>query len=65
MTTKETLRTALVEIQSILEDHPTNSPLGTLNPDEEGYDPRARYAYLVAKDVLLCNPNSNTGDSTS
>jgi hypothetical protein len=51
-------RGPLQEIATLLSDHPTNVGVGTeanwrpLNPGEEGYDHRARYALLVAKDAL-------------
>jgi len=46
---------ALQKIITILEEHPTNGPNGQrpLFYGEEGYDARARYAYLEAKDAVV------------
>ena len=41
----------LKEIYILLKDHPTN--VNKLYSGQDGYDHRARYAYLVAKDALI------------
>jgi len=41
---------AFKEVYDLLKDHPTN--VDKLTSGQPGYDHRARYAYLVAKDAL-------------
>lgn len=53
MSNEDRYKKALEEIFEILKKHPTNEK--KLIYGEEGYCSKARYAYLVALDVLRAN----------